>query len=98
MHQYAASWTAMSPRKNNIKSCLVIFKRFFHSETRYIARSSSSAEEDDVLVTVWSPLLSTQPPLLHILNPTTLGLIAELEIPVSFLPVGVHGMFYQFEK
>ena len=40
------------------------------------------------------PLTTDDKPLLTILNAVDLSLIAELEFPMSFLPVGIHGMIF----
>ena len=69
----------------------------FFSETTFVARPDGITETDGVLMSVWHPLEETNKPLLQILEPLTLSLIAELELPVSFLPAALHGLFYQME-
>jgi len=70
---------------------------YLPAEPRFVAKPGSTGETDGVILIIWMPLLPELRPMLNILNPETLGLIAELELPVSFLSAGVHGQFFTFE-
>ena len=74
-----------------------IFKIIF-SETKFIGSPNALREEDGVIVTLWSPLTKENKPLMHILDPMSLSVIAELELPVDYLPIGLHGLFFEYEE
>ena len=69
-------------------------KGFVPGEGRFVAHPEGENEDDGVLLHQWMPLTTDDKPLLTILNAKDLSLIAELEFPMSFLPVGIHGMIF----
>jgi carotenoid cleavage dioxygenase-like enzyme len=72
--------------------------QFIFSETKFIGSPNALREEDGVIVTLWSPLKKENKPLMHILDPMSLSVIAELELPVAYLPIGIHGLFFDYEE
>ena len=69
-------------------------KGYVPGEGRFVANPDGENEDDGVLLHQWMPLTTDDKPLLTILNAKDLSLIAELEFPMSFLPVGIHGMIF----
>ena len=69
-------------------------KGYVPGEGRFVANPQGQNEDDGVLIHQWMPLTTDDKPLLTILNAVDLSLIAELEFPMSFLPVGIHGMIF----
>ena len=69
-------------------------KGYVPGEGRFVANPDGINEDDGVLLHQWMPLTTDDKPLLTILNAADLSLIAELEFPMLFLPVGIHGMIF----
>jgi len=70
---------------------------FVPSEGIFVVRPESKEEDDGILIHQWLSLLPDQKPTLTFLNASDLSMIAELEFPVDYLPVGIHGMVFQLE-
>jgi len=68
------------------------------SEGVFIPNPNGESEDDGILMHQWLPLLKTNRPKLVILDASNLKILAELEYPVDFLPVGIHGMVYDNVK
>ena len=67
---------------------------YLPGEPQFIPSPKAKNSDDGVLMVVWHSLLKDHRPILSIIDAADLALIGEVELPVSFIPMCVHGIFY----
>jgi len=94
---FRETFAADSLYKLNLASgeSLCRFKEgYLPGEPKFIQNPKAKNSDDGVLLVVWHSLDRNSKPILSIIDGQDLSLVGEVELPVSFIPMSVHGVFY----